>query len=142
LSDFWLALAGEIQQSFRRMKTHGELIATSVGGLVPPRPALDAGSAAAFPTRAFRAKSSSATFKTFDTSGKSPAYLHHRKNSKSPRRGNPAAGFFNPYFPYRPATARYGATSSHAPLPEASQAGRRSNLQLVSCTKYPELIRN
>jgi hypothetical protein len=28
----------------------------------------------------------------FDTSGKSPAYLHHRKNSKA-RAGRPAAGF-------------------------------------------------
>ncbi|CAN0479072.1 unnamed protein product, partial [Phaeothamnion confervicola] len=34
-------------------------------------------------------------FNTFDTSGKSPAYLHHRKNSKA-RAGKPAAGFFNP----------------------------------------------
>jgi hypothetical protein len=30
----------------------------------------------------------------FDTSGKSPAYLHHRKNSKA-RAGKSAAGFFN-----------------------------------------------
>jgi hypothetical protein len=30
----------------------------------------------------------------FDTSGKSPAYLHHRKNFRA-RAGKPAAGFFN-----------------------------------------------
>jgi hypothetical protein len=30
----------------------------------------------------------------FDTSGKSPAYLHHRKNRKA-RAGKPAAGFFD-----------------------------------------------
>lgn len=70
-------------------------------------------------------------FKTFDTSGKSPAYLHHRKNSKA-RAGKPAAGFFNPYFLNRTAAARHGATSSHAPLPEASQAGRRPSQFLNS----------
>jgi hypothetical protein len=31
--------------------------------------------------------------KKFDTSGKSPAYLHHRKNFRA-RAGKPAAGFF------------------------------------------------
>ena len=46
---------------------------------------------------------------------------------QSPRRGNPAAGFFNPDFLNRTAAARHGATSSHAPLPETSQAGRRPN---------------
>jgi hypothetical protein len=32
--------------------------------------------------------------KKFDRSGKSPAYLHHRKNFRA-RAGKPAAGFFN-----------------------------------------------
>jgi hypothetical protein len=58
---------------------------------------------------------------TFDTSGKSPAYLHHRKNSQA-RAGKPAAGFFNPRFLNRTAAARHGATSSYAPLPKSSQA--------------------
>lgn len=69
--------------------------------------------------------------KTFDTSGKSPAYLHHRENSKA-RAGKPAAVFFNPSFLNRTAGARHGATSSQEPLPEASQAGRRPSLQRSS----------
>lgn len=48
------------------------------------------------------------------------------------RAGKPAAGFFNPSFPNRTAAARHGATSSHASLPEASQAGRRPSLFLNS----------
>jgi hypothetical protein len=77
-------------------------------------------------TGTIRVKISSATFNTFDTSGKSPAYLHHRNNTKA-RAGKPAAGFFNLNFLNRTAAARHGATSSHAPLPETSQAGRRPN---------------
>jgi hypothetical protein len=46
------------------------------------------------------------------------------------RAGKSAAGFFNPSFLNRTAAARHGATSSHAPLPEASQAGRRPSVQL------------
>jgi hypothetical protein len=37
----------------------------------------------------------SAANKRFDTSGKSPAYLHRRKIFKA-RAGKPVAGFFNP----------------------------------------------
>jgi hypothetical protein len=40
------------------------------------------------------AERTTATFKKFDTSGKSRAYLHHSKNFKA-RAGKPAAGFFN-----------------------------------------------
>jgi hypothetical protein len=46
------------------------------------------------------------------------------------RAGKPAAGFFSSHFLNRTAAARHGASSSHAMLPEASQAGRRPNLIL------------
>jgi len=46
----------------------------------------------------------SASFKTFDTSGKSPAYLHHRKNSKA-RAGETGRGFFSSRFLNRTAAA-------------------------------------
>jgi hypothetical protein len=38
------------------------------------------------------AERTTVTFKKFDTSGKSPAYLHHRKNFRACA-GKPAAGF-------------------------------------------------
>jgi hypothetical protein len=94
--------------------------------LVPPRPALDSARRLSPGSRFHRQ-----FFNTFDTSGKSPAYCHHRKNSRA-RAGKPAAGFFNPNFLNRTAAARHGATSSHAPLAEASQAGRRPSLCLNS----------
>jgi hypothetical protein len=37
-------------------------------------------------------KATAASEKSFDTSGKSPAYRHHRKNIRA-RAGKPAAGF-------------------------------------------------
>jgi len=115
---FWPGLAGEIQRIFRRMTTHADLIATSVGNPGSSKASARRGSAPAsrlaspqLPDRQH--------LNTFDTSGKSPAYLHHRKNSKA-RAGKPAAGFFNPSFLNRTAAARHGATSSYASLPETS----------------------
>jgi hypothetical protein len=60
----------------------------------------------------------------FDTSGKSPAYLHHRKNFEA-RAGKPAAGFLN-----RTAAAFAALSSSHvsALTRDASQARCRPNL--------------
>jgi hypothetical protein len=43
------------------------------------------------------ASGSAATLKKFDTSGKSPAHIQHRKNWRA-RAGKPAAGFFNRTF--------------------------------------------
>ena len=128
---FWLGLSGEIQQRFRRMTTRADLIATIRRRPGSSKGSARRGSAAAFQLAPPESKLHRRRFKTFDTSGKSPAYLHHRKNSKA-RAGKPAAGFFNPNFLNRTAAARHGATSSHAPLPEASQAGRRPSLFLNS----------
>jgi hypothetical protein len=43
---------------------------------------------------ALAGKATAAPEKSFDTSGKSPAYPHHRKNFRA-RAGKPAAGFLN-----------------------------------------------
>jgi hypothetical protein len=55
-----------------------------------------------------------------DTSGKSPAYLHHRKNFKA-RAGKPAAGFFN-----RTAAAFFRACHSSHVGSSSQDASRRA----------------
>jgi hypothetical protein len=61
-------------------------------------------------------------------SGKSPAYLQHRKNCKSPRRET-GRGFFHSSFLNR--TAAAGATSSHASA--SRQASQRAAVRALYC---------
>jgi hypothetical protein len=63
----------------------------------------------------------------FDTSGKSPAYLHHRKNCRA-RAGKPAAGFFN-------RTA--AAFATHYLLSVARRVCKRAAVRASTARYYP-----
>jgi hypothetical protein len=62
------------------------------------------------------------SLKKFDASGKSPAYSHHRKNSKSPRRET-GRGFFHSKFLNRTAAAHRDASLPVSALPRDALAG-------------------
>jgi hypothetical protein len=79
----------------------------------------------------------SAANKRFDTSGKSPAYLHRRKIFKA-RAGKPVAGFFNPALrigrrpqyaaPHPPYALLHRAASEPPSEPSSAFAGTRERV--------------
>jgi hypothetical protein len=81
------------------------------------------------------ARSAAAAKKEFDTSGKSPAYLHHRKNCKSPRRET-GSGFFignlESGFPNRTAAAFHGRTILPKQRIVARRASKRAAVRTIS----------
>jgi hypothetical protein len=76
--------------------------------------------------------------KQFDTSGKSPAYRHHRKSSGA-RAERSAAGFFIGIFllefPNRTAAARHDATSPNAPSPGRRKRAAVRTFNCVPCVQ-------
>ena len=129
---FWPVLVGEIQNSFRRMTTHADLIATSVGGPGSSKASARRRIGDWLVTGAAKIKIFIADVSTHLTRRANHRHILIIARISKARAGKPAAGVFNPHFLNRTAAARHGATSSHASLPEASQAGRRPSLFLNS----------